>query len=570
MDTQALIHALKTDPKWEGRRDAAEALGKEKAFDAVPDLIFALENDASWVVQFICAEALAAIGDERAIEPIYQGIQRMKSDPTNYVTEHYFKALSQLGENGYQRLVEVMQDRTSPLRSRAPEILFDVDSAKAIPFLLDAVRQADIDIAKTSCVMLGRSKDPQSFDVLTAALENPMLRSSAAFGLKMLGMSEAVPYLEKYVDDANPDVRKRINEVLADLGWKPTDSSSAIKSLIEQGKYQEALDQYGEAAIPSMIPRFHPTESNYDLREALVKAGPAAVGPLSAAMKDAQPRVQLEFARVLSRIDDPEAKKQAENQLNIFKDAFRAYWKGMGVSWWDRNNPTDACCDSCNGDVSRENAFYFVQGRRLKCRSCCERSLIDWNLTWEYFGSSELDNALKYKPEPILETKKQPRFTLYAFEVRAGSAGAAMGAFGRTVVMEAGDDELKEMIRVRSNCMDSAVEIIAPADWSAPAIAQVAVPAIQQALPDVNRKVIAYLNRCGMTNVSEAGLLATGNILPNPVSGRILFVYRFEGTPLKPQPQMKPSLAANQPVKSAAGKPGPKPEKKPWWQFWKK
>lgn len=340
-----------------------------------------------------------------------------------------------------------------------------------------------------------------------------------------------------------------------------------VTALLDQERYQEALDQGGVAAIRLMVDRFSTTKSNYTLREILIKAGPAAVAPLVEKVEQVQPQIRLEMVRVLSKINDPSAEEQAEKQGAFFKNALRVYWKGMALSWWDRENPKEACCDSCNSDIERDNAYYFVESRRMRCESCTTGKLKEWNFDWDYFGKSEIANALDYKPEPKKPREANipppmPKFTLYAFEVRAASSGAA--GFGKTIVMEADQDGLKEVIRQRSNCMDSSVVIIPPNEWSPPVIASASVPVIQQAFPVVNSKVIKYLKRCGITNINESELIATGNVLPNPMSGRILFVYRLEGAPAKPQPAMKPSLASR-----TSGKGKQQNPTKKWWEFWK-
>lgn len=476
-----------------------------------------------------------------------------------------------------------------------------------------------------------------------------------------------------------------------------------VNALLAKGQYQSALDEGGVAALPLLVERLSATEANDELRAVLVKAGSSAIAPLLENIAELAPQVRLERVRILAEMTDLAAKQPAGQQARYFKDKLRAYWRAQGLAWWDRTMPSYPVCNQCTRDVRRGGAYYLPLTGPVRCEGCAERWLQDWHYTWDYFGATELADALSYQPapripgdaagppkltlygfevhaatrmvpgrttfmgddddglkrlmrkaavapeaavvlippadwsppgigaaeaaaiqaaRPAVEQKvmaylqrcgitnvsaaqlatnsyvapdemsgriifaylvsgppaqpqpapqpqpqqprsaptppRPPKYTLYAFEVRAASSGAP--GVGRTVVIEAGDDRLQDMIRQRSNCPDASVVIVPPKEWSPPAIATVEVTAIQRAVPVVNRKVMDYLKRRSIPFVSEAQLIATGNILPNPMSGRILFVYRLEG-----QPAMKPSLATPSPAPAGA----PAAEKK-WWEFWKK
>lgn len=81
--------------------------------------------------------------------------------------------------------------------------------------------------------------------------------------------------------------------------------------------------------------------------------------------------------------------------------ALRAYWKHNAQKWWEANSnrKQDAICDVCNAPITPDDSFYFVEGRRMKCASCTDRSLQNWlesGKQEKYFGDSELDKAEMY------------------------------------------------------------------------------------------------------------------------------------------------------------------------------
>ena len=66
-ELEALLQNLATNSEWYERKIAAQKIGRMRYADAIPGLANALDNDPFWLVRCAVIQALAAIGDPRAI-----------------------------------------------------------------------------------------------------------------------------------------------------------------------------------------------------------------------------------------------------------------------------------------------------------------------------------------------------------------------------------------------------------------------------------------------------------------------------------------------------------------------
>ena len=100
---------------------------------------------------------------------------------------------------------------------------------------------------------------------------------------------------------------------------------------------------------------------------------------------------------------------QITEASKIRQSALRAYWKFQAEQWWRSASRTPTpICDVCNAPLKPEDSYYFVVTRRMKCHSCTERSLQDWDGSQNWFGHGELSNALAYY-DPSGEIQAQAR-----------------------------------------------------------------------------------------------------------------------------------------------------------------
>ena len=114
---------------------------------------------------------------------------------------------------------------------------------------------------------------------------------------------------------------------------------------------------------------------------------------------------------------------------------------------------------------------------------------------------------------------------LYAFIARVGASGVP--GFRRTVVMEASDDRLKDKIRQQTGCSDADVVLVQPEEWNPPQFRSVDQQELTGKFPQVMMRVTDHLKKAGLPNIDQNKLIREGTVMPNPMSGRILFVYKI-------------------------------------------
>lgn len=129
--------------------------------------------------------------------------------------------------------------------------------------------------------------------------------------------------------------------------------------------------------------------------------------------------------------------------------------------------------------------------------------------------------------KPINENSRAKirKTTLYAYLVETQSTG--LPGFRQTVVVPASEEELKEKIRTNARCKDAEVMIVPPKEWSPPQFSSVSQQELTTKFPLVMVRVQDHMARSGLPRVSQDELVRNGSIIPNPVSGKVFFVYKI-------------------------------------------
>lgn len=156
---------------------AAQALGKMQAAEAVDALIEAL-NDKDDTVQLSVIQALGAIGDQRAVEPLLQFVLSCKNshpDDRQWNAATAVCALKTLADN---QVIE-------PLMAYLQQKSFSRTAAEEIVFLL------------------AEFKVTQAVHTIGACItsNNVGLRASSAFALGILQEKQGIPYLINALND---------------------------------------------------------------------------------------------------------------------------------------------------------------------------------------------------------------------------------------------------------------------------------------------------------------------------------------------------------------------------------
>jgi HEAT repeat protein len=152
--------------RWEVRERAVSALGSIGDQSALPHLVEAL-NDGKDAVRTAAASALGQLGDKRAVPHLVQALDskgkshwwagqalgRLGALPElvqaldhkrSRVREGAVRGLSEIGEEGIPHLVRAMGDSSKQVRKRAASILGQRSDQRAIPYLLQVVKDPDV------------------------------------------------------------------------------------------------------------------------------------------------------------------------------------------------------------------------------------------------------------------------------------------------------------------------------------------------------------------------------------------------------------------------------------------
>ncbi len=164
------------------REAAARALGHITSQSAVKPLITAL-SDVVPNVRMYAAIALGNLGDRQAVEPLIETLKTDSSDPAAW-------AIYALGRLGDQRAVELLLDALAGRFGNA--------------------------VRHFAAAAVGRLGDGRAFEPLVGALhdEDVVIRIAAAEGLGYLGNKDALPLLERAVenDDASDEFGVTVQE----------------------------------------------------------------------------------------------------------------------------------------------------------------------------------------------------------------------------------------------------------------------------------------------------------------------------------------------------------------------
>jgi bilin biosynthesis PecE protein len=186
------------------RRQAARALGKLKQVEAVPALVDALRCEEDLQFREAAIQALAAIGDRRAVVPLLQLLRSGEPQP-------------------YEALIEALG------QLQAQEALSDVK-----PFLQDSSERVQCAAARY-CYQI--TQQPHYLERIVQTLNhvNHYLRWAAAFDLGALGHLEAAQaILQAHIANSLKLINlKRILEVILDSDRSEAEKQEAAQMIFQ-------------------------------------------------------------------------------------------------------------------------------------------------------------------------------------------------------------------------------------------------------------------------------------------------------------------------------------------------
>ncbi|MEN6518443.1 MAG: HEAT repeat domain-containing protein [Methanospirillum sp.] len=194
----------------------------------------------------------------------------------------------------------------------------------AVPFLVEALRDADPGVREEVARALGRCRDAAAVRPLVELLARDPeeeVREVAAAALGALADPSAVPALREALADRVQMVRLAAATALEGLGWQPASDEETLTLLVATAQWGD-LGRFGPAAAPRLVRALG--DDSYGIRRgaggALLTLGAVARPALERARTDPDPAVRDEAAALLARMgpappgtgEEPEAVPEAE------------------------------------------------------------------------------------------------------------------------------------------------------------------------------------------------------------------------------------------------------------------
>lgn len=151
--------------------------------------------------------ALCELGDPRGVDPLITALR----DNSRYVRREAAKALGMLrSERALRPLIQALKDEDRYAREGAAEGLAELGES-AVPYLLDALADADWHVRMGACISLRIIGDKRAVEPLMEALrdENRFVRREAVKSLGRIGDEKVVGALAASMHDEDSSVRIR-------------------------------------------------------------------------------------------------------------------------------------------------------------------------------------------------------------------------------------------------------------------------------------------------------------------------------------------------------------------------
>lgn len=243
----------------------------------VVDQLIASLPSADWIVRMHAVRALGRIGEARAIPALMPLLQ----DKVKAVREEASGALARLGPAAVPVLVEALIHQEWLVRLHAVESLGKTKSPEAVdPLLRLLFNDRDSSLREDAVRALGEIGDARAVEFLLTALKEPGLRPLVVDALGKIGDRRAVPALVAIVEGTNRPERSR---EVAGCGDKWDEEMTAMAGAAH------ALGQIRDAAtIPALVAALQNTVTRAEAATALVAFGQPAIPHLVAVLKNEQ------------------------------------------------------------------------------------------------------------------------------------------------------------------------------------------------------------------------------------------------------------------------------------------
>jgi HEAT repeat protein len=367
----ALIQTMQDESK-QVRRAVAEALGNLGDLRAVEPLKNALINNIHYDVRMAAAEALGNIGHERAVDALNKAL-RDKNKTVRQAAANALERIASKSEAGREKLSRSgnkitnqekqvihkkklsLETLISGLKSDRPDVRKKAISSlgkrqdpKSFKPLIQMLKDKNEFVRGEAAKALGKIKDKQFVDPLIKALidRNEFVRGEAVKSLGKIGEISAleplilsladkkqyvvdctvlslkkfgarvIPYLLRHLKGGSLALRIAVARVLENLGWEPANDGERIFFLVAKGELKDT-GEWGEKEIPELIQVLKDKDPKMRKNAARILGrikDNRAIEPLMEALNDIDTFVIGEAAKSLGKIGD----KRAVDSLILF------------------------------------------------------------------------------------------------------------------------------------------------------------------------------------------------------------------------------------------------------------
>ncbi|AUT00268.1 histidine kinase [Nostoc sp. CENA543] len=300
------------------------------AIEILQDLVNLVVSDSLQVSSQIKSQVFQILCSLNETAFQTQALQLLKEKEQQINQVRFQEYCAALGEKdaAVDRLLELLKDSESHVRSSAAFALGKIGGEVAIPNLLELLKDSISNVRYSAVLVLGKIGREVAIPNLLELLKDSEshVRSSAADALGQIGEEVAIPDLLELLKDSISIVRSSAAVALGKIGGE-----SAIYSLLELLKDSEShvrssaalvLGQIGgEVAIPNLLELLKDSES--DVRSSAAVAlgkigGEVAIPNLLKLLKDSESDVRSSAAVALGKIGGEVA---IPNLLELLKDS---------------------------------------------------------------------------------------------------------------------------------------------------------------------------------------------------------------------------------------------------------
>ncbi len=224
-----------------------------------------------WHVRNGAAAAIEKIGPDLAASRMLELLDCKNRDVSHWAAE----VISRFGNYLEDDLIQILENGNYDQRFYASKILGRIKSEKAIPWLINGLKDEYWTVRKNAAFSLGELKSKEAIPALVRSLkdEDEDLRAEVCSALAKMGYPQAGKYLSSYIDDEFTNVRIAAINAAGNLGYK--DALPAIAARINDDNIYvriAAIHAAGQLKAEACVNLLLAQMNNAELRAHIITA----------------------------------------------------------------------------------------------------------------------------------------------------------------------------------------------------------------------------------------------------------------------------------------------------------